>query len=79
MASRSTLEIDPLNRDTVYIGVTAQGTGGTGVFQSDNRGNTWDQVLDPATVSTLAIDPVTTSILYAGTVGGTFAGALRAF
>jgi photosystem II stability/assembly factor-like uncharacterized protein len=68
------MEIDPLNRDTVYIGVTAQGTGGTGVFRSDNRASTWDQVLADASVSTLAVDPVTPTILYAGTVGGTFAG-----
>jgi photosystem II stability/assembly factor-like uncharacterized protein len=44
------------------------------VYRSTNRGNVWTQVVDDASVSSLAIDPASPSTLYAGTVGGTFAG-----
>jgi photosystem II stability/assembly factor-like uncharacterized protein len=68
------MEIDPGDNDIVYIGVSAVGTGGTGVYRSESRGNTWTQLLDDASVSALAIDPSDTEVIYAGTVGGTFAG-----
>jgi photosystem II stability/assembly factor-like uncharacterized protein len=71
------MRIDPVNTDTLYIGVTAVGTGGTGVYRSTNRGNVWAQVVDDASVSSLAIDPVSPSTLYAGTVGNTYAGDTR--
>jgi hypothetical protein len=68
------MEIDPADNDIVYIGVSAVGTGGTGVYRSESRGNTWTQVVDDASVSALAIDPSNTGVIYAGTVGATFAG-----
>lgn len=71
------MEIDPVNTDTLYIGVSAVGTGGTGIYRSTNRGNLWTQVVDDASVSSLAIDPENPSTVYAGTIGGTFAGDTR--
>jgi photosystem II stability/assembly factor-like uncharacterized protein len=74
-----TLVIDPTTPATIYAGT---GGGGVykpsygGVFKSTNGGEGWSQInsgLTDTDVHELAIDPVTPTILYAGTdVGGVF-------
>jgi hypothetical protein len=71
------MEIDPLHPDTMYIGVSAMGTGGVGVYRSFNRGNGWSQVYNSADVSCIAIDPVATNVVYAGTQTGSYSGATK--
>src|SRR5512146_2696672 len=51
------------------------GTVGHGAFKSINGGNTWSEIntgLMNHFVQALAVDPVTPTILYAGTNGGVF-------
>ena len=66
--------IDPNECRTVYAG-TANG----GVFKSIDSGRTWSAVnvglTHPALVLSLAIDPTTSSTLYAGTRSGVFKSA----
>jgi photosystem II stability/assembly factor-like uncharacterized protein len=71
------MEIDPLHPDTMYIGVSAMGTGGVGVYRSFNRGNGWSQVYKSADVSCIAVDPVATDVVYAGTQTGSYSGATK--
>lgn len=59
--------LNPINRDTLYLGVEAIGTGGVGIYRSANRGNTWTHVYSQESVSCLAIDPQHPHIIYAGT------------
>jgi len=63
-----TLVIDPVNPSTVYVG-----TLGAGVFKTTDGGATWNSANTGLPVSalvlSLAIDPSTPAILYAGTSG----------
>lgn len=62
----TTLAIDPRGSSTLYAGATA--AAGRGVFKSLDGGFEWTLVgLSGSTVGTLAIDPVTPDVVYAGT------------
>jgi len=65
---------NPINRDTLYIGVIPMGTGGVGVYRSANRGNTWTQVYSDRSVTALALNPLSPHIIYAGTGYDSFYG-----
>lgn len=67
--------LNPVNRDTLYMGVEAQGTGGRGIYRSTNRGNSWTQVYSSKSVRCVLIDSRRPHILYAGTVTNTYTGA----
>src|SRR4029077_18075174 len=63
--------IDPINSSTLYAGIRFGG----GVFKSSDGGGSWTAAntgLTDMFVTSLAIDPITTRILYAGTFGGVF-------
>jgi photosystem II stability/assembly factor-like uncharacterized protein len=70
------LAIDPVNPSTLYAGTYGYGIWvySGGVFKSIDAGNTWSEVdsgpLANFGISTLAIDPITPSTIYAGTWGG---------
>jgi len=70
-----TLAIDPLSPSIVYAGTSTRPLGGIyseGVYKSSDGGGTWVQRntgLGNASVAALAIDPLTPSIVYAGTDG----------
>jgi photosystem II stability/assembly factor-like uncharacterized protein len=77
------LAIDPHMPSTLYAGAGLHcapfggGCSGGGVFRSTDSGASWTPIdtglaADAMIVSCLAIDPVTPSTLYAGTVGGVF-------
>ncbi|MBI4092717.1 MAG: hypothetical protein HY420_02210 [Candidatus Kerfeldbacteria bacterium] len=60
------IRFDPTNPSTLYLV-----TRGAGIYRSDDRGDSWIKTgLSSGTYSTLAIDPSSSSILYAA-VGGT--------
>ena len=65
----SVLTIDPLNPAILYA---AQTFGSAQIFKTTNGGTTWISLtngLPPAVVTAIAVDPVTSSTLYAGTAG----------
>jgi photosystem II stability/assembly factor-like uncharacterized protein len=70
------LAIDPVDPSTVYAGTYGYGIGvySGGVFKSIDGGATWSEVdsgpLANLSIITLAIDPITSSTIYAGTWGG---------
>jgi photosystem II stability/assembly factor-like uncharacterized protein len=71
------LVIDPLTPATVYLAANVSNDfdASRGVFKSTDGGTTWNAAntgLGNGGVSSLAIDPVTPSILYAGWGGGIF-------
>lgn len=62
--------VDPLDPTIILVG-----SNDGGVYRSEDAGNTWAAINEGLTyqsIQTLAIDPVTTSTLYAGTGGGVF-------
>jgi PKD repeat protein len=64
------LEIDPNNSQTIYIGIWAGG-----VFKSVDGGGSWSAVntgLTNLNLRSLAIDPADTQVIYAGTSAGVF-------
>lgn len=72
----SALAIDPSKPSTLYVGTPTCNpfcTGG-GVLKSSDGGGTWNATglgdVDATSGSTLVIDPVTPTTLYAGTYGG---------
>jgi uncharacterized repeat protein (TIGR01451 family) len=77
--SISTITIDPVTPTTLYVGTTVANLGATnelngGIFKSTNGGETWTPTNtgfptshgDVISISSLAIDPKTPTILYAG-------------
>ena len=69
-APSTSLALDPLARDTIYAG-----TGGDGIYRSTNGGATWSAIGPRlATVQVLATDPISPTILYAGTDDGLLIG-----
>ncbi|MBE9508951.1 MAG: hypothetical protein IMY86_12995 [Chloroflexi bacterium] len=77
-----TVEVDPLDRDRLFAG-TGDYTGCDGrIYRSEDRGQTWDKVLDvdPASnwdggfISHIAFDPVISSTMYATTGIGDWCG-----
>ncbi|MFC2113552.1 T9SS type A sorting domain-containing protein [Bacteroidota bacterium] len=70
----TSIVLNPLYPDTLYVGVEAIGTGGTGIYRSSNRGNAWTQVLSAVSVRCLAIDDSEPHIVYAGTVTNSMTG-----
>jgi photosystem II stability/assembly factor-like uncharacterized protein len=73
------LVVDPLSPSTLYAATQAQIQGVPGrihaIFRSSDSGDTWvraDSGLSNSRVRSLAIDPATPSILYAGTYRGVF-------
>jgi len=77
-----TLEVDPTDRDRLFAG-TGDYTGCDGrVYRSEDRGLTWDKVLDtdPADdwdkgfISSLTFDPITPTTLYVTTGIGDWCG-----
>jgi photosystem II stability/assembly factor-like uncharacterized protein len=69
----SALAVDPTNADVVYVAqqvATFSGPDSGKIFKSTDGGGQWRQVPIPfpagATIWSLAIDPVTPSIIYAG-------------
>ncbi|MBI1802938.1 MAG: T9SS type A sorting domain-containing protein [Ignavibacteria bacterium] len=65
----ATIEVDPVDRRTVYAG-----QGPDKIFRTTDQGQTWDTVPHPSAyfLTSLAIDPVNDSILYAGYQSGVF-------
>ncbi len=77
-----TVEVDPTDRDRLFVGM-GDYTGCDGrIYRSENRGQTWNKVLDvdPASasdggfISHIAFDPVNTSTMYATTGIGDWCG-----
>jgi hypothetical protein len=70
----TTLAIDPLNSSTLYAGKGNIWGGAGGVFKSVDGGGTWSDVTSglptDGSIHALAINPVTTSTVYAGSFGG---------
>ena len=65
----STIAIDPVNTNIIYIGTQ------TGVFKSTDAGSNWvsdSKGLKNTEVLTLVIDPLNPQTLYAGTRCGAF-------
>ena len=71
----STLVVDPKVSGTLYAGSNQTNAAGTigGVYKSTDGGGSWVRVntgLTTVSVSSLAINPATTTTIYAGTNGG---------
>jgi fibronectin type 3 domain-containing protein len=71
--------LNPINRDTLYMGVEALGTGGRGIYRTSNRGNNWTQLYNAKSVRCVVLDPRRPHLLYAGTVTNTYTGATIGF
>jgi photosystem II stability/assembly factor-like uncharacterized protein len=73
------LAIDPQNPDTIYAGLSYGGVGAEGVYKSVDGGGSWSVSSSglPLTqsVTSLAIDPRNSSLLYAATNRGVFESA----
>ena len=54
------LQMNPLNPDVIYAATTE------GVFQTNDAGATWNQVLNQLMVMDILLDPVDTNTIYAG-------------
>jgi hypothetical protein len=72
----SSIEINPTNNSIIYASTTDapfhDESSGRGIFKSTNAGNSWAPVnsgLGVLYYSTLTIDPLNTSTLYAGSAG----------
>ena len=69
--SRYVVTVDPVDTQTVYIG-----TGGEGVFKSENGGESWSPMRNgmagQAIIWAIAVDPVDNRIIYAGANSGVF-------
>ncbi len=71
----NTIVVDPKVPGTLYAGSSQRNSAGTigGVFKSTDGGASWTRSVSGLTnlsVQALAIDPITTTNLYAGTLGG---------
>jgi len=74
----TSLAVDPATPSTLYAGVFHATPRGGGVYKSVNGGRKWrfisGSIISPAgryyDVSSLAIDPASSSVVYAGTGGG---------
>jgi photosystem II stability/assembly factor-like uncharacterized protein len=64
------LAIDPINTATIYVWAYADS--GSGMFKSTDGGGSWNAIGNglPNDASSLAIDPVHSNVIYAGTYGG---------
>jgi photosystem II stability/assembly factor-like uncharacterized protein/5-hydroxyisourate hydrolase-like protein (transthyretin family) len=73
----SSIAIDPTNSQTVYVGTNGgfSGANGGGLFKSTNGGTSWSAVnsgITASNISSLAIDPNNSQIIYAGTNSGVY-------
>lgn len=62
LSTRKAIVIDPSDTKTLYAGVTD----GWGIYKTINGGAQWSRVLEDVNVSSLAIDPVDTRVIFAG-------------
>lgn len=79
------VEIDPTNGDIVYVTQGNLNTGGNpnanGIFKSTDKGNTFNELLDPGLITVwsgmakLTIDPTNSNTLYASVQEGFTTGA----
>lgn len=59
------IAVDPSDQETIYIGYA-----GGGIYKTEDGGNTWNPIFDDypiLSIGCLAIDPVQTNTVYAGT------------
>ncbi len=71
------IALDPNNTNRVYLALGRRSDGEGGIFRSENRGETWEKLLDMAFEANgrnarwigecIAVDPLNSNIIYAGT------------
>lgn len=69
------IAVDPLHKNTIYAGTTPYGFLRSGVFKTTDGGMSWsfsNRGLRSSSISSIAINPTNTNIVYVGTSAGVF-------